>query len=311
MIKHFVRRILRALMQCKYFRTWCLALKRKDILPSAVWLRLPVEFQFDVNIPDGRGFSYHSVAYDNIGRYLYWDGWDSLEPGTIPIFYQLAKKAEVILDIGSNTGLYALVACAANKNAKVLAFEPVPNIFQLLKRNIDINGFGEQCDLHQMAISDHNGIAEFSVLTHEVHNVPTSSSLHVQGFRNRRSRIIEVKIATIDAICSNYNDANIDLVKIDVEGFEDRVLRGMKQVIARHQPVIIAECNPDGPYKKIEDTMVKAGYNIYHLTSKGVIPVDQIKPDREERDRNYLFTGDTFSLQNESDFNLSMARGGT
>jgi thiol-disulfide isomerase/thioredoxin len=176
-------------------------LNNLGLLPEYFWRRIPIEFDFVVQTPDKKSFNYSSVAYDNIGRALFWKGWNGFEPETTSVYYELAQESKVIFDIGANTGLFALLACVANEEGKL---------------------------------------------------------------------------------------ESIDLIKIDVEGFEDKVLAGMEQVLSAHHPIIIVECNPDGPYKIVEDIVKKHGYSIFHLSNRGVEPVDKIIPDLDEEFRNFL-----------------------
>src|SRR5260370_25620164 len=78
---------------------------------------------------------------DTVGEVLYWYGLKRFEPSTVPLFVELARKSRGVLDIGANTGLYAVLACAANPAAKVFAWEPVPYLAQKLRNNISLNGF--------------------------------------------------------------------------------------------------------------------------------------------------------------------------
>lgn len=80
----------------------------------------------------------------------------------------------------------------------------------------------------------------------------------------------------------------MDLVKIDVEGFEDKVIEGMHATLARDRPVIVCECNPDGPYRAVEQLMRLHDYGFVHLRAPAPVIMQSIAPDPSERDRNYL-----------------------
>lgn len=119
-------------------------------------------------------------------------------------------------------------------------------------------------------------------------DLPTSASLHSQGFRGCKGALIDVLVTTIDTVCSE--DERVDLVKIDVEGFEDKVLEGMQRVLTTSAPDIIVECNPDGPFQSVETILAKFGYHFFHIRREGPVAVDKIVPSETGCYRNFLCT---------------------
>jgi hypothetical protein len=89
----------------------------------------------------GVSASYELGPRDANGEILYWVGLKRFEPGTVPLFIELAKNSRGTLDIGSNTGLFALLACAANPRTKVVAWEPVPYLAAKLRAKYRIERF--------------------------------------------------------------------------------------------------------------------------------------------------------------------------
>lgn len=283
-MKSFGREIIRHVTAHRVVRNPLRCATQKGMLPSSVWKRLPFVGTFDVALPDSDGvFKYNSTsANDGIGRALFWRGLQSWEAETTRIFYKLAKHAQIVLDIGANTGVYTLIACAANTDVEVIAFEPVPHIYQVLVEQIEINGIAARCQVRNEAVSDTIGTAQFHV---PYGDLPTSASLNTKGFRGFSGDTIEVSTVTIDSICEGQE---VDLVKIDVEGFEDHVLNGMRSTLQRSRPDIIVECNPDGPYNNVEVILREYGYRFFALQRSGPVEMDLIVPDRLERYRNYL-----------------------
>jgi len=71
---------------------------------------------------------------------FYWKGFKkSNEPETTWLWSNLCKNATTIIDIGANTGTYALIASAINPNGKIIAFEPSAKTFARLKDNVELN----------------------------------------------------------------------------------------------------------------------------------------------------------------------------
>lgn len=259
---------------------------RAGVVPSSTWRRLPVERTFRVTLSNGRSFAYHSTPDDAIGRSLFWRGLEEWEAETLRPMQTLAAQARVIVDVGANTGVYTLLACAANPAARVIAFEPVPYVFQLLRQNVELNDWLARCDLHNEAVSDCSGRAQMRV---PQGSMPYAAGLHVESRSpSSADKIVDVPVTTIDSVCSDQEE--IDLVKIDVEGFEDKVLAGMKQVLSTSTPTIIVECTPDGPYKAVEAILSRLGYRFYHLRSPRPVAIDGIVPDPDQVFRNFLCT---------------------
>ena len=77
-------------------------------------------------------------------------------------------------------------------------------------------------------------------------------------------------------------------MKIDVEGFEDRVLEGMRRVLTESHPAIIVECHPDGPYRTVQKILAHYGYRFFALREPEPIAMVEIVPDVAGRYYNYL-----------------------
>lgn len=135
----------------------------------------------------------------------------------------------VMLDVGANIGNHALYL--AKNFEKIICLEPNPVVGQRLKTNILINNI-TNIRVIEIGLGDENADLPF--------RSNTSGNLGGGSFRDIGfpvSHILPVRIA--DEILSEFSP--VTLVKIDVEGFEDRVLRGMRRIIARDRPVVVFE----------------------------------------------------------------------
>jgi FkbM family methyltransferase len=253
------------------------------LLPDAVWRRLPAIGQFEVQLPGGESFVYEGTPADAVARAAMWLGWDGYEHETIGTFVSLARNARTFLDIGANTGLFSLLALASNPRLQAVAFEPTPMVRALLERNIQLNGWGERCEVHAEAVSDFVGETKFH---RPVSQLPTSSSLDVDGFRGYEGNLIDVPVTTIDALYPTRDD--VDLAKIDIEGFEDRALDGMREVLRRCRPRVILEILPDGPLEAIERVLSEENYRWWHMRQSGLVAQERIRPDERERWKNFI-----------------------
>lgn len=283
-VKNFVRYMLEIFLSVNFVRVPLRLASKLGLLPCMIWRRLPVVATFLVSVgSSNKFFKYNSSCGDAIGRSLYWTGGGGREPETIDIFSRLSKRSKLFIDIGANTGHYSLYACAVNPEIHVIAFEPVPRIYKRLQANIELNCWQGRCVCKNASVSNYMGVAKFHV-PHS--SLPTSASLDLKGFHNIPGKIIEVPVTNIDSVLTEGESP--DLVKIDVEGFEDKVLEGMTNTLKLSKPCLIVECNPDGPYKLVEMILVDFGYRFFRLHKNGPIPMGKILPDSNENFRNWL-----------------------
>lgn len=282
-MKNFGRRAMLTLTANSGARRALAACTQRALLPPTIWKRLPVSIRFQVRLHSGNSFWYSSTSKDAIGRALYWRGIEGYEPETLRVFARLARGARFVLDIGANTGVYALLACAVNPAVQVIAFEPVARIRARLLENVRLNGWEHRIEVREEVVTDYTGVAKLHIPAGEL---PTSSSLDLEGFRGVAGALVDVPSTTVDDAVRN--SSLVDLVKIDVEGFEDRVLQGMRVTLERCRPEVIVEMNPDGPYTRAQAILREYEYVYFHLTGRGVIPKELISPDNREKYRNYL-----------------------
>lgn len=219
---------------------------------------------------------------DTIGEILYWYGLKRLEPRTMPLFIDLARSSRGILDIGSNTGLYAIVACAANHAAKVFAWEPVAYLAERLRTNIILNGFGARCEAREAAAGNENGEVDFFVSGDTTMSSLSNPYAVAAGHSSAKTH---VRMECVDSVVPS--ECPVDLIKVDVEGHEFGALSGATATLERWHPKIIFECLPATDPGPIEFLLRGLGYSIYSLTSRGPEPIVSISAGENE-DHNYL-----------------------
>lgn len=262
-----------------------LGLARLNLFSHWFWRKFPVQGTFAIRFPDGTRFRYVPRGSDWLARGLFWMGPRFYEPETARVFCDLARRSSLVLDIGANTGIYTMLACAANPSLRVVAFEPVPELHERLLENLRENGWTSRCDARQEAVANATGRTDFHV---DFGDAPVTSSLHPAGYQGNPGYLIRVAVTTVDAALTAGERP--DLVKLDVEGFEHEVLRGMRRVIDACAPTLIFECHRDGHTEEIEAILRPFGYRFWALRPEGPVAVDKIPPDPEGRCRNFLAT---------------------
>lgn len=191
-----------------------------------------------VDVASGKGqFKIKSRGH-NIENALYWDGLFGHEPTTMRLWVEAAAKSGVVLDIGANSGVFGLAAFAAGAKT-VHAFEPLPRVFNILAENYSLNSF-VGAKAWPFAVGEKSGTA---TIFDPGGDAPTSASLS-EGFVKKHFGDVpgvEVSVVSTDDFCRTNRIASVDLIKIDVEGYEAFALRGMKEIVAMHCPTILME----------------------------------------------------------------------
>lgn len=126
---------------------------------------------------------------------------------------------DLFLDIGASVGSFSMLASGVRR-ARSWAFEPHPQTERRLARNIAVNDLGALATIHQCALGDAEGETSFTVGCDTMDKVASASAGVVQ----------RVPLATLDAIVGAAQPA---AMKMDVEGYEDHVLRGASHACKR------------------------------------------------------------------------------
>lgn len=180
-------------------------------------------------------------GHDQIACLIWWKGWDGYEGLVMSLFAACAGEAGCIIDVGANTGLFALTAAACAPAATVHAFEPFPPCRKLLDTNLRLNGLESRVNSRPEAVSEQVGQMNLYVPREDRAGYDeTSCSLNPE-FRPEHSQVIPVPVTTLDVYCSDQKIDRVDLLKVDVESFEPQVLRGAAGLIERSRPPIFLE----------------------------------------------------------------------
>jgi FkbM family methyltransferase len=142
------------------------------------------------------------------------------EPMETKLVMEILKEGDVVVDVGAHIGYYTLIfARCVGEKGKVYAFEPEPINFFILSKNVEVNGY-KNVLLFQKAVADFNG----RTLLFLDEGTNTGDHRLYPG-ENRKS--IEVDVVKLDDVI----DEKISFVKVDVQGVEWRVLKGMRKLI--------------------------------------------------------------------------------
>ena len=195
------------------------------------------------------------------------------------------EPAPVFIDVGSNIGVYPLIAASLarrlEKRVDVYAFEPLPLLQKKARRLAMDNGV--DYDLRTEAVSDHVGQADFFVSSRS----DASNSL-VAGFRPARE-VLRIDVTTLDAQSNLDLDGRQLLLLVDVETHEPAVLEGARQLIAKHQPLIICEVLAGRTETALDATVASIGYTPYRFDGQAWCREASIFGDRNHVHRDWIF----------------------
>lgn len=237
-------------------------------------------------LPNGRTLRLWSLADDWVSNQVYWRGWQGYEPETVPLFFRLATRARVTIDIGAYVGFFTLLAAHANRDGFVYAFEPLRDANERLQRNVGLNNLSNVRAIAS-AVGDIDGTAEFFFTETQM---PCSSSLSYDFMRSAEGlRSVDTPVITVDTFARENALEGVELVKIDTETTEPQVLCGMTKTIRRDQPFIVCEVlKGRGSEETLQEIIRSIGYRAYLLTPDGPQLRDRIEGHPEWL--NYLFT---------------------
>lgn len=158
------------------------------------------------------------------------------EEMTALLIRQNAKGVDTFIDIGAHNGFYSVLAGLSNPDCQLLAFEPVPENAEIVKKNLLLNNL--KASVNNVAVSDFAGSASFQI------SEATSQSGFIANPDKAVIKEIEVDVIPIDHFIDQIPDGPV-LVKMDTEGSESKVLRGMEKLIKKVDDLrLVIEVNP-------------------------------------------------------------------
>lgn len=226
---------------------------------------------------------YKSNFIEIEGRKMYLDKDDSLKLSLFPYAVEVTeimkreiKKGDTVVDMGANIGYFTcLFAQLVGETGKVFAFEPETKNFEILKKNVEANGY-KNVTIEQKAVAD-----KTQKITMYLSNSPKDHRIYSYD-QNRDS--IEIDGITLDDYFKNY-DKKIDFIKSNIQGADCGAIQGMRNIIKKSKPElkIITEFTPSmlkgfgtDPGECL-DLLLEEGFKFFdvRLYEKKAIPISK------------------------------------
>jgi len=187
----------------------------------------------------------------------------------IQLLPQLCRKNGLSVDIGANKGLYC--AFLLPVSGKIAAFEPLPALAQRLQRI-----FGPRISLHRVALSDRSGTCEIrlprgnpSWATIDPHNSLELATAEIES--------LSVPMRKLD----EFDLQDVALIKVDVEGHEESVIRGALGTIEKWKPALLVEIEErhnSGAIRRVNDLLSSLGYRCMFLDEGTLRSISEFDP---------------------------------
>jgi FkbM family methyltransferase len=222
----------------------------------------------EVRVAGGPAVRMGSDGTDPIASMLFWRGADGWEPTSLSVFSALVAPGTTVLDVGANTGLFAVLAGARHPTVQVHAFEPVREVFARLQANVALNRL-DNVSCHRLAVSD--GCGPGVVHVPRGRNVPQMASL-VAGWAGSDADAESVDCTTVDRFCAGVAGP-VSVVKVDAEGSEEAAVRGARATLEQHRPFVLCEVLSRGNQGPVLTRLLaELGYRFFALGPHGLEP---------------------------------------
>ena len=159
------------------------------------------------------------------------------ESGELFFINEILAKSnpKLCIDVGANIGSYSL-EIAKSTNSNVIAFEPLPVAFDILQRNL--LEFSDRIKLENVGVGAKAEKLTINFNPNATSHASFSKDVEKINYLNNEEKII-VPVVTLDSYFENNNIREVDLIKIDVEGFESEVFQGASKIFTQIRPRFI------------------------------------------------------------------------
>ncbi len=211
---------------------------------------------------------------NDLGRQLFIGG--CIDPNEFFFLDRFLRPGMAVLDVGAHEGLYTLFAAKRMQpGGEVWALEPSAREFSRLQRNLQINRV-TNVRAFQVAAGDENGAGELLVAADEHSGHNTLGAFAYSGVKEAARQ--SVNLRRLDDLCEALGITHLDLIKLDTEGAELRVLRGADSILRAFRPVVLFEILREALHhqgsspEELMDHFHSLGYRLYAFDDQTGLP---------------------------------------
>ncbi len=214
---------------------------------------------------------------------------DAIWEGNITkAWLKVVQPTDVIMDIGANFGYYGVIAAQQTdkKVGKVILFEANPNLIPYMNKTLSANWINEQSVVENLAVADKTGKITLNIMKDYIGSSSVLSAEHMDEYMHGKMHVeaeekVLVKAVSIDDYCKRNNIAEVNLIKMDIEGFEDKAYQGMREIVKASSNITMfiefTKNSYNQPEQFYEQLLADFGH-VYVINEEGQI----IKPKKAD-----------------------------
>lgn len=194
----------------------------------------------------------------------------------VEVLLSFLEPGGVALDLGANVGTMTvpLALGAKRAGARVIAFEPYPRNVEWIRKNLSLNHVEELVTLVEAGLSSEPGEATLLLREDFETGAEIGNASVAEPGIDERFQQVKIRLETLDELWPTFGSPRLDVIKIDIEGHEDRFLKGAQKTLLANRPVFLMEVNR-------------------HFYDRRGVSFDQVIPELLPPDYRYFTSGQT------------------
>lgn len=234
---------------------------------------------------------YHD-SDDKVSGLQFYYGKDSFESLSCIIFGFLSRQSSIVYDIGGHCGIYSLLAASAGAS-EIHYFDILSSVTERFELNIKINNFKNSSKfmINKFGLSSCSGQIDFN---YNAVKLPTGSSIEnlPDTFSSTYARKGVTSVKTLDEYWADNDKHCVNLIKIDVEKHEEKILNGGKDFFSKYKPPILCEVLSTEQFYKLFSALIKFGYHCAYEVDDDKMLLRRIhKNMRDSNNDQYIHCG--------------------